>query len=118
MSLYIYYTLSPWLRNFNTDFALKICLFKSVKLTENADPDKYKNIAATAQDLILVQNFHLQMKIWENVADMSSSWHIDNKNKYILILNERSTQGLDHTTLTSEGKHRINFTRPNKRSTL
>ena len=48
MNLYIYYTLSPWLRNFNTDFALKICLFKSVKLTENADLDKYKNIAATA----------------------------------------------------------------------
>ena len=48
MSIYICYTLSPWLRNLSTDFTLKICLFGSVKLTENADPDKYKNIAATA----------------------------------------------------------------------
>ena len=118
MSLYIYYTLSPWLRNLNTDFTLKVCLFGSVKLTENADPDKYKNLAATAQDLILVQNFHLQMDAWKNGADMSSSWHIDNKNKDILILSDGSTQGLNDTTLTSEGKHRINFTRSNKRSTL
>ena len=27
----------------------------------------YKNMAATAQDLILVQNFHLQMQAWEKM---------------------------------------------------
>ena len=32
-------------------------------------------------------------------ADMSSSVHIDNKNKNILILGEGSIQGLDDTTL-------------------
>ena len=32
-------------------------------------------------------------------ADMSSSVHIDNKNKDILILGEEPTQGLDDTTL-------------------
>ena len=28
--------------NLNTDFKLKNCLFGSVELTKNADPDKYK----------------------------------------------------------------------------
>ena len=35
-------TLSPWLRNLNTYFTLKNCLFGSVRLNKNADPDKYK----------------------------------------------------------------------------
>ena len=35
-------------------------------------------------------------------ADMSSSVHIDNKGKYILIPGEEPTQGLDDTTLTAE----------------
>ena len=42
INLYTFYTLSPWLRNLNTDFTLKNCLFRSVNLTKNADPDKYK----------------------------------------------------------------------------
>ena len=42
ISLYIYYTLGPQLRKLNTDFTLGNCLFGSVKLTENADQDKYK----------------------------------------------------------------------------
>ena len=39
------------------------------------------------------------MQTWEKCyyfgADMNSSVHIDNKNKYILILGEGPTQGLD-----------------------
>ena len=48
------------------------------------------NMAALAYDLIFAQKFYLQMEAWENVIifgdDMSSSVHIDNKNKDILIL--------------------------------
>ena len=51
-------------------------------------------------------------------ADMSSSVHIDNKNKAILILGEGPTRELDHTTLTAEAKYPINFTQPNKRFVL
>ena len=36
---------------------------------------------------------------------MSSSVHIDNKNKDISILGEGPTQGLDETTLTAEEKN-------------
>ena len=51
-------------------------------------------------------------------ADMSSSAHIDNKGKYILILGVEPTQGLDDTTLTAEAIYPINFTQPNKRFVL
>ena len=37
-------------------------------------------------------------------ADMSSSMHVDNKRKDILILGEEPTQGFDDTTLTAEVK--------------
>ena len=42
LTLYISYTLGLQLRNVNTNFTLGNCLFGSVKLTKNADPDKYK----------------------------------------------------------------------------
>ena len=38
---------------------------------------------------------------------MSFSVNIDNKNKYILILHEGLTQGLNDTTLTAEAKYPI-----------
>ena len=47
-------------------------------------------------------------------ADMSSSVHVDNKYKDILILGEGRTQRLDDTSLTGEAKYPINFTQPNK----
>ena len=41
---------------------------------------------------------------------MSSSIHVDNKKKDILILGEGPPQGSDDTTLFAEKKHSINFT--------
>ena len=49
---------------------------------------------------------------------MNSSVHIDNKAKDILILGERSTQGLDDTPLTAEAIYPNNFTQPNKKFVL
>ena len=40
---------------------------------------------------------------------MSSSMHIDNKGKNILILGEGPTHGLDGTALKTEVKYPINF---------
>ena len=51
-------------------------------------------------------------------ADMSSSVDIDNKNKDILILGKRPTQGLGDTRLTTKAKFAINFTQPRKRFVL
>ena len=49
---------------------------------------------------------------------MSSSVHIDNKNKDILILGRGPAQGLSDTTLTAKAKYPINFTQSNKRFVL
>ena len=43
-------------------------------------------------------------------VSMSSSVHIDNKNKDIVILGEGTKEGLDDITLTLESKYSINFT--------
>ena len=118
-NLYIFYILNPWLRNLNTDFTLNNCLFGSVKLTRNADQDKYKYVVygrgldSCSEFLITDRN------IGKNVitfgADMSSSVHIDNKNKDILILGGMPTQELHDTTLTAEAKCPIDFTQPRKK---
>ena len=42
-------------------------------------------------------------------VDMSSSAHVDNKKKDILVLGKGPTQGLEHT-LTAEKMYLINFT--------
>ena len=44
---------------------------------------------------------------------MSSSAHIDNKKKYILVFEKGPTQGLEHA-LTAEKIYSINFTVTNK----
>ena len=74
-----------------------------MKLTKNADPDKYKysghgiGFGSTGENVIIFG------------ADVSSPVQIDNKNKYILILGEGPTQGLDDTTLTAEAKYPIDL---------
>ena len=37
----VYELVNIWSQDLNIDFTLKNCLFGSVKLTKNADPDKY-----------------------------------------------------------------------------
>ena len=48
---------------------------------------------------------------------MSSSSHIDNKKKNILVLGKGPTQGLEHT-LTAEKMYSINFAVMNKKFCL
>ena len=88
-------------------FTFGNCLFGSVKLTKNADLDKCKytgySIGFNSRS-----EFHYLMEAME--ADMSSSLHVDNKGKYISILGEGPTQGIDDTTLRAEAKYPINFT--------
>ena len=72
---------------------------------------------------ICIQDFHyLMAAMGKNViifgADMSSSVHVDNKGKDILILGQGSTQGLDDTTLIAEAKYPINFTQSDRRFVL
>ena len=50
-------------------------------------------------------------------VDMSSSVHVDNKKKDILIIGKGPTQGLEHA-LTAEKMHSINFTVTGKKFCL
>ena len=49
---------------------------------------------------------------------MSSSVHIDNKKKDILILGLGKTQGLNGIYLTAEAQYSINFSRSNRKFCL
>ena len=64
-------------------------------------------------ELDLIKDEFFISKWWFNVlileADMSSSTHIDNKRKYILVFGKGPTQVLEHT-LTAEKMYAINFT--------
>ena len=97
-------------------------MFGSVKLPKNADLDKYKysgygiGLDSRSEFAFTDESFGKNVIIFG--ADMNSSVHIDNKEKYILILGGRPTQRLDDTTLTAEAIYCINFTQPNKRFVL
>ena len=49
---------------------------------------------------------------------MSSSVHIDNKTKDILIIGKGPTQGLDNTTLTAEAEYSIIYSRSQRKFCL
>ena len=118
----ISYTVGTQLRNSNTDFTLANFLFGSVKLTKNADPDKYKytgygtGFDSRSEFLFPDGNYGKNVTIFG--ADMSSSVHFDNKGKDILILGGGPTQGLDDATLKADAKYLISFTESGKRFVL
>ena len=51
-------------------------------------------------------------------AVVSSSVHVDDKGKDILIFGEGQTQGLDDIKLTAQAQYPINFTQSGKRFVL
>ena len=122
INLYISCTLGSQLRNLNIDFTLSNCLFGSVKLTKNADLDKYKYTGYGIGFDSCSEFFFTDGSNGKSVitfgADTSSPVHVDNKGKDILILGEGSTQGLDDTILTAEAKYPINFTQSGKKVVL
>ena len=106
-------------RNLNYDFTLKDCLFGGVKLAKYADPDKYVYTGYGIGFDSRSQFSLLDGSVGKNPiifgVDMSSSVHIDNKKKYILILGKGPMQGLDDTTLKAEAEYSINFSRSNRK---
>ena len=108
--------LDKWSQDLNAKFTLKDCLFGNVKLTKNADPNKYSysgyGIGFDSRSIFSVLNFDWGKSAIIFGVDMSSSVHAINKYKDILILVKGKTQGLDNTTLTAEAECSINFSRP------
>ena len=100
---------------------LRNCLFGAVSLTKNNDIDEYKysgyGIGFDRKGTFSVGNgFARNCIIFE--VDMSSSVHVDNNKKGILILGDGPIQGLDGTTLTTEKLYSVNFTQDNKKLCL
>ena len=92
---------------------LENCLFGSVKLTKNADIDKY-GYSGYGIGFDRETSFSIGNEIGKNViifgADMSSLSKVDNRKKDILILGKGPTEGLEHT-LSAEKMYSINFTK-------
>ena len=110
-----------WDRGYGDYPALDKSLFGAVKLVKNADINKYRysgyDIRFHRSGTFSVGNgFDKNVIIFG--VDMSSSVHVDNKKKDILILDEGPTQELDNTTLIAEKKYSINFTEYNKKFCL
>ena len=82
----------------NNDPTLKNCLFGAVTLTKNADIDKYKysgyGIGFDRRSSFSFPGGGFGQNVLIFGVDMSSSAHIDNKKKGILVLGKGPTQGL------------------------
>ena len=119
VNLYIVYKLKIWLQDLNAEFTLKDCLFGAVKLTKNANPNKYSysgyGIVFDSHSSFSIPNCDWGKNVIIFGVDMSSSVHANNKNKDILILGKGQTKGLDNAVLTAEAEYSINFSRSEKK---
>ena len=89
-------------------------MFGGVKLTKNADPDKYSYSGYVVGFDTRGAYFLPDGSVGKNVifgVDTSSSMRMNNRRKDILILGKGPTQGSNHT-LTAETQYSINFTGP------
>ena len=120
VNIYIVYKLGASTSNIG-DPTLKNCLFGAVTLTKNADIEKYKysgyGIGFDRRSSFSFPGGGFDQNVLIFGADMSSSIHIVNKKKDILILGRGPTQGLE-STLTAEKMYSINFTATKKRFCL
>ena len=104
VNIYIVYELGASTSH-SSDPTIKNCLFGGVTLTKNADIEKYKysgyGIGFNRRSSFSFPNGGFGQNILFFGTDMSSSIHIDNKKKDILVLGKGPTQGLE-STLTAE----------------
>ena len=113
LNIYIVYELGTS-GSFKNDPTLKKALFSGVKLTKNADIDKYHysdyGIGFDRKGSFSFPGIGFGQNVIIFAVDMSSSVHIDNKGKNNLILGKGPTQGLGYHSLTAEKINLINFT--------
>ena len=112
MDIYIVYELGAS-SSHSDDRTLKKSLFGAVRLTKNTDIDKYGysgyGIGFDRKSSFSFPGGGFGQNVIIFGVDMSSSSHVDNKKKDILILGKGPTQGLKHT-LAAEKMYSINFT--------
>ena len=105
----------------DNDPILKNCIFGAVTLTKNADIKKYGHsgfgIGFDRRSSFSFPGGGFGRNILIFGVDISSSAHIDNKKKDIIVYGKGPTQGLEHT-LTAEKLYSVNFTVTNKKFCL
>ena len=120
VNIYIVYEQGAF-SSHNNDPRLQNCLFGAVTLTKNADFDKYGysgyGTGFDRKSSFTFPGGGFAQNVLIFGADMSSSAHIDNKKKFILVLRKGPTQWLEHT-LTAEKMYSINFTVTKKKFCL
>ena len=120
VNIYIVYELTGSNSDDN-DPTIKNSLFGAVTFTKNADIDKYGysgyGIGFDRRGSFSFPGGGFGQNVLIFGVDMSSSAHIDNKKKDILVLGIGPTQGLEHT-LTAEKMYSINFTATKKKLCL
>ena len=107
VTIYIVYEIKLWPFTVDKDFASRKYLSRAVKLTKNADFDKYKYSGyGIGFDTRRTFPFSDGGGFGKNViifgVDMSSLVLISNKKNDILIPGKGLSDGLDDTTLTAE----------------
>ena len=109
------YELDRWSQDLSANFTLKDCFFGAVKLTKNADPDKYSSsrygIGFDSRSLFSYLGFDWSKNNFISGVDNSLSLHTDNKKRDLLVFGEGPTQGLNDTAMKAETKYSINFSR-------
>ena len=117
VNIYIFYEPGASSSNDNNP-TLKNCLFGEFKLTKKAYIKKYGysgfGIGLDRRSSFSFPGTEFGQNILIFGVDMSSSSHIDNKKKNMLVLGKGPTQGLEHT-ITAEKMYSINFTVTNKK---
>ena len=114
VNVFIVYKLDVWSRDLNAGFTLNDCLLETVKLTKNAEQNKYSysgysvGFASHSRSLIS-KTLGVKMLLFLEKTIGHQCILITSK-KIILVLGEGLTQRLDDTSITAEAKYSINFT--------
>ena len=112
VNIYIVYELAAS-SSHTSDPTTKNCLFVAVILTKKADIEKYKysgyGIGFDIRSSFSFPSGGFGQNVLIFGSDMSTSIHIDNKKKDILVLGRGPTKGSE-STLTAEKMYSINFT--------
>ena len=120
VNIYIVYELGASTSHTN-DPKIENCLFGAVTLIKNADIEKYKysgyGIGFDRRSSFSFPSGGFGQNVLIFGDDMSSSIHVDNKKKDILVLGRGPTQGLE-STLTAEKMYSIDFTVTKKKFCL
>ena len=118
LKFYIVYELNTWSRNPTNNFTLKNCFLSTFKLTRNADKSKFtydgRVITFDGESFWSFENDAARNIIIFGGAKSSSS-HIDNQKKKILLLGEGPREG---GVSAAEKKISTNFSKANTKFCL